>query len=244
RSANRGSPGIRLPPASEPRFLGHRLSRFQTATPHAPSPLWVRDSGSLRSRGPQPSSQNRRFFESDALWTWLQIQDFLQLSECPLGIMATLPSFGALSFQVLQQRTALLVPRSLIGAQVAVAFSERPFQLSLKPQELVRFLVNFSEFAGKQVAHLRAGVVMLLIQDRQLLDFGQGKPELLGLLNEDQVPYFTLAEQPESALAAGRLLDQADLLIKANRVNAEAGLLRDFADLNALCHVTRPTSTA
>lgn len=67
---------------------------------------------------------------------------------------------------------------SPIGTQVTVAFSERLFQLFLKPQKLVHFLPNISELAGKQASHLGTRVVMLLIQDRQLLDFGQGKPEV------------------------------------------------------------------
>jgi len=63
------------------------------------------------------------------------------------------------------------VLRSLIGTQVTVAFSERLFQLSLKLQKLVHFLANISELADKQTSHLGTRMVMLLIQDRQLLDF-------------------------------------------------------------------------
>ena len=77
---------------------------------------------------------------------------------------------------------------------------------------------------------------MFLIEDGQLLDFGQRKAQFLSLLNEDEVFHVRISEKAETAFAARRLLDQSDLLIEANRINAELGPLRNFADLNALRH--------
>jgi hypothetical protein len=77
-------------------------------------------------------------------------------------------------------------------------------------------------------------VIVFLIEDGQLLDFGQRKAQLLSLLNEEEVLHVCISKKTETAFAASSLLDQSDLLIEANRVNAEPGPLRHFADLNAL----------
>src|SRR5437867_1360948 len=125
-----------------------------------------------------------------------------------------------------------------MGAQVAITFSKGLIQFCFQPQELGCFFAHISELALKQVSHLRTRVTVVLIEDRQLLDFGQRKAQFLGLLNEGEVLDVRIIEKAETAFAARRLLDQSDLLIEANRVNAEPGSLRNFADLNALRHET------
>src|SRR5437667_3800506 len=98
------------------------------------------------------------------------------------------------------------------------------------------FFAHISELAPKQVSHLRTRVIVFLIEDGQLLDFGQRKAQFLSPLNEDEIFHVRISEQAETTFAARRLLDQSDLLVEPNRVNAEPGPLRNFADLNALRH--------
>ena len=96
--------------------------------------------------------------------------------------------------------------------------------------------MNSCQFGSQQITHLRAGVVTLLIEQRQLLDFGQGKTEFLGVLNEEEIVDLPLGEQSEATGAAGRLGQQSNSLIKADGVHTEAGLLGNSADLNSWLH--------
>jgi len=98
-------------------------------------------------------------------------------------------------------------------------------------------LVNRSQFGLQQIAHLWAGVVTLLIEQGQLLDFGERKTKFLGVLNEEEIVDLPLSEQSEAAGAAGRLGQQSDALIKADGIHTEAGLLGGPADLNSWRHL-------
>ena len=125
-----------------------------------------------------------------------------------------------------------------MGVQVSIALSKGLVQLCFQPRKLRCLFAHIFELVAKQVSHLRTGMVMVLIEEGQLLDFDQGEAQFLGLLNEGEVLDVRIIEKAETAFAARRLLDQSDLLIEANRVNAEPGSLRNFADLNALRHET------
>ena len=106
-------------------------------------------------------------------------------------------------------------------------------QFLLQMQKLPQLSANVALFAPEQIAHLRAGVATLPIQQRQLLDLSQRKPKLLGMLNEEKASNFLLGEQAEAACAARRLWQQSNSLIKTDGIDAEPGLFRGLADLDS-----------
>ena len=97
--------------------------------------------------------------------------------------------------------------------------------------------MNRSQFGLQQIAHLWAGVVTLLIEQRQLLDFSERKTKFLGVLNEEEIVDLPLSEQSEATGAARWLGQQSNSLIKADGIDAEAGLLGNSADLNSRLHL-------
>jgi hypothetical protein len=125
-----------------------------------------------------------------------------------------------------------------MAAQVSIAFSKRLIQLCFEPQELRYLFAHTSDFGLEQVSHLRTRVIVFLIEDGQLLDFGQRKAQFLSVLYKDEVFHVRVSEKAETAFTARWLLDQSDLLVEADRINAQSGPLRNLADLNALRHAT------
>lgn len=150
-----------------------------------------------------------------------------------------LVAVGAIySFKFREQRTTVLMLDFLFEAQLAIATAERVCKLCFQSGETVDFPPNSAQLALEHGLHFRTNV-MLLPQRQQLLDFGQGEPQFLGMSHKCEIVNLLAVEQAISAQAATRTLDEPESLIEANRVHADAGQFRGRTDVNDPHHVLK-----
>src|SRR5712691_3221083 len=83
---------------------------------------------------------------------------------------------------------------------------------------------------------MRAGFDLVILNENKLSNLSQRKADGLRLLDEAQLFDVIAAVETKSARAADRLRQKSFLLIKADRVNCQAGLPRHLPDLEIVRH--------
>jgi len=111
------------------------------------------------------------------------------------------------------------------------ALPQRPGQLRLQPLQLRNLGSNDAEFLRDQIADVDADFMRMPLDRKQLTDFIEGETELLRPLDKFEVGDFPLLIQPIAALCSGRANQQSRFFVKADGIDAQAGFLRDLANL-------------
>jgi hypothetical protein len=94
------------------------------------------------------------------------------------------------------------------------------------------FVPNLGKFGAQQVPDVPAGMSTMIAQIKKLFDFLQRKPESLHLLNKGEPRYVIGCVEPELAHRPWGSRYKRLALVEADRIYAEFGSLRRFADLD------------
>ena len=100
------------------------------------------------------------------------------------------------------------------------------------PPQIGEFLTNRGESLADQVSNVRTGFNSLVLDEQQLTYLAEREAEFLSGPDKPEMLDIQCAVEPKPTLAPGRLAEQARLLVKANCIDAQASLVRYFADLN------------
>jgi hypothetical protein len=96
----------------------------------------------------------------------------------------------------------------------------------------VDFASNFGEFGAQQVLDFPASMSTTVSQIEKLLDFLQGEPESLHLLDKSESCYVISGKEPEVPLGSGCSWQQRPALVEADRIDAKIRLLCGFTNLD------------
>ena len=94
------------------------------------------------------------------------------------------------------------------------------------------FASNSGEFAAQQVLDLPASMSTTVSKIEKLLDFLQGEPESLHLLDKSESCYVISGKEPEVPLGSGCSWQQRPALVEADRIYAKVRLLCGFTNLD------------
>lgn len=108
--------------------------------------------------------------------------------------------------------------------RVGVAGLEQFVEYGRHGLQVGNFLLDDCLFALRQFPGLFAGRA---IEGQQLPDLGEGETQFLGTLNELQAGKHTLIIDTVAIGGFGRLVDQADPLVVADRLHADPGRAGD-----------------
>ena len=111
------------------------------------------------------------------------------------------------------------------------ALSQRIGQLCLHPLQFGDLGPDNAEFLRDQIADVLANLMGVTLDRKQLPNFVERKPKLLRLLDKFEVGNLPLLIKPISALRPCRARQQTRLFVEADGIDAQAGFLRDLADL-------------
>src|SRR5262245_45383424 len=116
------------------------------------------------------------------------------------------------------------------GAELTGTAPQRGFELVPHPLELGDLALDDPDLAAHEIAPAATGVRAPAAQQHQLANFTEREAQGLTGANQLEIAKIGWSEQPESAMRAGRRLEQAPPLVEADRVDADAGALRSLAD--------------
>ena len=118
------------------------------------------------------------------------------------------------------------------------ALPQRPGQLRFQPLQIRNLGPNDTEFLRDQIPDVDADFMRMPLDRKQLADFIERESELLRLLDKFEVGDFPLLIQPIAALRPGRAGQQSRFFVKADGIDAQAGFLRDLANLQRDAPIT------
>lgn len=115
------------------------------------------------------------------------------------------------------------------------ALPQRTGQFRLQPLQLRNLGPDDTEVLRDQIPDVDADFMRMPLDRKQLADFIKGETELLRLLDKFEVCDFRLLIKAIAALRPGRARQQPGFLVKADGIDAQAGFLRDLANLQSGC---------
>ncbi len=125
-------------------------------------------------------------------------------------------------------------------SQLSLALPQVTFQAPFHLGKLRQLSIDRGDFGTQQVTHMGARVTLAAPQNQKLANLGQGKTQRLSLRNELEITHGAFVKQTKSALASSWLSQQPLPLVKPDRMNAEARLVRHFANLQRMRHPWLP----
>jgi len=117
-------------------------------------------------------------------------------------------------------------------SQFPITLLEIEDQLAFQVFHVVDFGSNFVEFGAQQVLDLPASMSTTVSQIEKLLDFLQGEPESLHLLDKSESCYVIRCVKAEVPLGSGCSWQQRPALVEADRIYAKFRLLCGFTNLD------------
>jgi len=120
--------------------------------------------------------------------------------------------------------------------QTSFALSESKLQAALQFLQLLDFLLDRRQLLIKKFFYVGAGRYMFGAKDQELANLAQREAQFLSLADKFEPLDVAATEQAKAAIATRRSPQQPLLFVKADRVNAEPGLLRNLPDLGRLVH--------
>jgi len=105
-------------------------------------------------------------------------------------------------------------------------------QFAFQVLQVVNFASNFGEFGAQQVLNFPTSMSTTVSQIEKLLDFLQGEPESLHLLDKTESCYVISGIEPEVTLGSECSWQQRPALVEADRINAKFRLLCSFTNLD------------
>jgi len=116
--------------------------------------------------------------------------------------------------------------------QFSITLLEIEDQFAFQVLQVVDFGSNFVEFGAQQVLDLPASMSTAVSQIEKLLDFLQGEPESLHLLDKSESCYVISRIESEVPLGSGCSWQQRPAFVEANRIYAKFRLLCGFTNLD------------
>jgi hypothetical protein len=135
------------------------------------------------------------------------------------------------SIFVTENRTVLRCVTSPLS-QFSITLLEIEDQCAFQVLQVVDFASNFGEFGAQQVLDFPASMSTTVSQIEKLLDFLQGEPESLHLLDKSESCYVLSGIDPEVPRGSGCSWQQRPALVEADRIYAEFRLLCGFTNLD------------
>src|SRR5579885_2433789 len=118
--------------------------------------------------------------------------------------------------------------------QLALALLERTLQTALQALQFHNLFLDSHQLLVQKFFNVRACRHVIRAKNQQFADLVQRKPQFLSLADKFEGFNIAKTEEAEPAFCARRSLQQSLLLVKADRVSAEAGLLGNLADSGCL----------
>ena len=115
--------------------------------------------------------------------------------------------------------------------KLPVTLCEVHDQFAFQVLQFSDFAPNFGKLGAQQAFHLAAGMSTAVSQVEKLFDLMQRKSESLHLLDKGEPRNVVRCKEPELAHGPGCPRHERLAFIKPDRVYAQIGSLRRFADL-------------